>query len=53
MIEKGKGGAIVHISSVASKKAIATVAGYCASKGALDQTMRVMALELGPHQVIH
>ncbi|KAK2174270.1 hypothetical protein NP493_814g00000 [Ridgeia piscesae] len=51
MIEKGKGGAIVHISSVASKKGIATVAGYCASKGALDQTMRVMALELGPHQI--
>ena len=53
MIERGKGGAIVHVSSLASMKGTATITAYCASKGALDQTMRVMALELGPHQVIH
>lgn len=26
-------------------------ASYCASKGALDQLTRVMALELGPHNI--
>ena len=53
MIERGKGGAIVHISSLVSKRGAVNLAAYCSSKGALDQTMRVMALELGPHQVIH
>jgi NAD(P)-dependent dehydrogenase (short-subunit alcohol dehydrogenase family) len=31
--------------------ALADHAAYCASKGALDQLTRVMALELGPHQI--
>ncbi|KAI0228813.1 L-xylulose reductase [Lamellibrachia satsuma] len=31
--------------------AVPTRTSYCASKGALDQVTRVMALELGPHQI--
>ena len=53
MIDRGNGGAIVHISSRASQEAVENHLSYCASKGALDQVMRVMALELGPHQVNH
>lgn len=47
MKERG-GGAIVNVSSQASMVALADHAAYCASKGALDQLTRVMALELGP-----
>jgi NAD(P)-dependent dehydrogenase (short-subunit alcohol dehydrogenase family) len=50
MIRKGAG-AIVNVSSQASQVALADHAAYCASKGALDQLTRVMALELGPHGV--
>ena len=51
MIYRGSGGAIVNVSSVASRVALAEHTVYCASKGALDQVTRVMALELGPHKV--
>lgn len=51
MIERGKGGAIVNISSQASKVALIDHTAYCASKGALDQLTRVMALELGGQQI--
>jgi NAD(P)-dependent dehydrogenase (short-subunit alcohol dehydrogenase family) len=51
MIQRGTGGAIVNLSSQASKVALADHTAYCASKGALDQLTRVMALELGPHQI--
>ena len=48
MISRGCGGAIVNLSSQASMVALRDHAAYCASKGALDQLTRVMALELGP-----
>lgn len=51
MVARGQGGAIVNLSSQASLIALADHAAYCASKGALDQLTRVMALELGPHQI--
>ncbi|WP_231933261.1 glucose 1-dehydrogenase [Botrimarina mediterranea] len=51
MVERGAGGSIVNVSSQASLVAIADHAAYCASKGALDQLTRVMALELGPHRI--
>lgn len=51
MIEHGRGGAIVNVSSQASTRALLDHTTYCASKGALDQLTRVMALELGPHQI--
>lgn len=49
--KKAKGGAIVNLSSQASKAALADHAAYCASKGALDMLNAVMALELGKHQI--
>lgn len=51
MIARGQGGAIVNISSQASMAALVDHAAYCASKGALDQLTRVMALELGVHKI--
>ncbi|QEG33940.1 glucose 1-dehydrogenase [Bythopirellula goksoeyrii] len=51
MVQRGQGGAIVNLSSQASKVALTDHAAYCASKGALDQLTRVMALELGMHQI--
>ena len=51
MINRGKGGAIVNVSAILSHIAKPSFLSYCASKGALDQVTRVMALELGPHQV--
>ena len=51
MIAHGKGGSIVNVSSQASKIAIKEHTVYGGTKGALDQITRVMALELGPHQV--
>ena len=51
MIRRGNGGSIVNVSSIASSIALRDHASYCASKGALDQLTRVMALELGPHQI--
>jgi NAD(P)-dependent dehydrogenase (short-subunit alcohol dehydrogenase family) len=51
MIVRASAGAIVNISSQASMIALPDHAAYCASKGALDQLTRVMALELGQHQI--
>jgi NAD(P)-dependent dehydrogenase (short-subunit alcohol dehydrogenase family) len=51
MVEKGKGGAIVNVSSQAAKVALADHAAYCPSKAALDSLTQCMALELGPHKV--
>ena len=51
MVERGEGGAIVMVSSVASLRAVMNHTAYSASKGALDQFTRCLALELGPHKV--
>ena len=51
MVNQGNGGAVVNVSSSSSCVAMQNLTSYCASKGALDQVTRVMALELGPHQV--
>ncbi len=51
MVQRGRGGSIVNVSSIASSIALRDHASYCASKGALDQLTRVMALELGPHGI--
>lgn len=51
MIDRGQGGAIVNLSSQASMVGLTDHAAYCASKGALDQLTRTMALELGRHNI--
>jgi len=51
MIASKKGGSIVNVSSQASMCALPLHTSYCTSKGAVDQLTRMMALELGPHQI--
>lgn len=51
LIARNQPGAIVNLSSQASMVGLADHTAYCASKGALDQLTRVMALELGPHNI--
>ncbi|KAK2183758.1 hypothetical protein NP493_296g00031 [Ridgeia piscesae] len=51
MVARGQGGAVVNISSMATRIGLQDHLAYCASKGAVDQITRVMALELGPHQI--
>jgi len=51
MVKHNRPGAIVNVSSVASTRAFKDHTSYCASKGALDQLTRMMALELGPHRI--
>lgn len=48
MIGQGAGGAIVNLSSVTAELGAPQAAGYAASKGAMRQLTRVMALELAP-----
>lgn len=50
-IDRGAGGGIVNVSSIASAVGIRDHLVYCASKGALDAATRVMALEYGPHGI--
>ena len=51
LIRRGVPGAIVNVSSQSSVVGLPDHAAYCASKGALDQLTRVMAIELGPHGI--
>ncbi|XP_073945278.1 L-xylulose reductase-like isoform X2 [Choristoneura fumiferana] len=51
MIDAKSGGSIVNISSQASKAALWGHVTYSATKGAIDAMTRVMALELGPHNI--
>ena len=51
MMQRASGGAIVNLSSQASMVGLADHTAYCASKGAMDQLTRVMALELGRHNI--
>eukprot|EP01095_Lingulamoeba_sp_RSL-Kostka_P017027 TRINITY_DN8623_c0_g1_i1.p1 TRINITY_DN8623_c0_g1~~TRINITY_DN8623_c0_g1_i1.p1 ORF type:complete len:261 (+),score=104.42 TRINITY_DN8623_c0_g1_i1:57-839(+) len=51
MISRKEGGSIVNVSSQASLTALPLHTAYCSAKGGLDQLTRVMALELGQHQI--
>jgi L-xylulose reductase len=51
MIANNIHGAIVNVSSQSSTRAVKDHTAYCTSKGALDQLTRMMALELGPHNI--
>eukprot|EP01062_Namystynia_karyoxenos_P029668 TRINITY_DN22261_c0_g1_i1.p2 TRINITY_DN22261_c0_g1~~TRINITY_DN22261_c0_g1_i1.p2 ORF type:complete len:290 (+),score=99.65 TRINITY_DN22261_c0_g1_i1:84-872(+) len=51
MIARKVPGAIVNVSSQASMVGFKDHTAYCASKGALDQLTRVMALELSEHNI--
>ena len=51
LIERGKAGAIVNVSSLAAAVGTRDHLAYCASKAALDAMTRVMAVELGPQRI--
>ena len=51
LVVQGGGGAIVNMSSVNARLTIASIASYNASKGAIDQLTRVMALSLAEHGI--
>src|SRR5581483_6029514 len=51
MVAQGSGGVIINMSSVNAVLAIAGLAAYCCSKGALNQLTRVMAIELAQHNI--
>lgn len=51
MVAAGSAGAIVNMSSVNGTMAIPSIASYNASKGAIDQLTRVMALSLADHGI--
>ncbi|KAJ8687135.1 hypothetical protein QAD02_022929 [Eretmocerus hayati] len=51
MLRRKVAGSIVNVSSVASLVAVKDHAIYCSVKAALDMLTKVMALELGPHNI--
>lgn len=51
MVQRGKGGSIVNVSSQASMAALQGHTAYGASKAGVDNASRVMALELGKHGI--
>jgi NAD(P)-dependent dehydrogenase (short-subunit alcohol dehydrogenase family) len=51
MIESGRGGNIVNISSLAGKRPSAWGAAYASSKAGLNMMTKVAALELAPHDI--
>src|ERR1700683_887403 len=51
MIQQGKGGRIINISSIHEDLPMPTNAPYCASKGGLRMLMRTIAVELAPYQI--
>ena len=48
LLDAGKGGAMVNISSVLGSHPMERMAHYCASKAAVSQLTRVAAREWGP-----
>ncbi|AOZ94093.1 SDR family oxidoreductase [Paenibacillus crassostreae] len=51
MIEQGKGGSIVNISSVSSDPPLSKVFTYSASKAGVNSITKFLARELAPHQI--
>ncbi len=51
MVDRGRGGRIVNISSVHEHTPLPTAAAYCAAKGGLGLLTKVMALELAEHGI--
>ena len=51
MIEAGRGGKIVNVSSIVASIARPNVVAYAASKGGVESITRAFALELAPHKI--
>jgi NAD(P)-dependent dehydrogenase (short-subunit alcohol dehydrogenase family) len=51
MVEAGRGGAIVNVTSVHEHVPLSGSAAYCAAKGGLGLLTKVVALELAEHGI--
>jgi meso-butanediol dehydrogenase/(S,S)-butanediol dehydrogenase/diacetyl reductase len=51
MIDAGRGGAVVNVSSIHGYRVEEQASAYDVAKGGLDQFTRAMALELAPHGI--
>lgn len=51
LVDAGKGGAIINVTSVHEHVPLRGSAAYCAAKGGLGQLTQVMALELAEHGI--
>lgn len=51
MVERGKGGAIVNMSSTSVIMTMPNIAPYAASKGGISSITRAMALHFAPHNI--
>lgn len=51
MIEAGRGGAFIAISSLHGRVAKADMGAYCSSKAAVDMLVKQLAVELAPHGI--
>ncbi|MNP01509.1 putative oxidoreductase UxuB [compost metagenome] len=51
MVEQGKGGSIINISSVSSDPPLSKVFTYSASKAGVNSVTKFLARELAPHQI--
>jgi 2-deoxy-D-gluconate 3-dehydrogenase len=52
MIDQGRGGRIINISSQTGSVALIKRAAYCASKAGLNLVTKVLAMEWGPHDIL-
>jgi len=51
MIEGGRGGVVVNVSSVAGLVGLQYMSAYCAAKGAIIALTRAMAADFAPHGI--
>jgi NAD(P)-dependent dehydrogenase (short-subunit alcohol dehydrogenase family) len=51
LIDAGRGGSIVAVSSISGTIADRAMGAYCVSKAGLDMLVRIAAAEWGPHQI--
>lgn len=51
MVEQGRGGRIVNVSSAADIQPLADLSAYTTAKGGIVALTRTLALELGPHGI--
>jgi len=51
MIEQGRGGKIILVSSIRDRLGMANCTAYCPSKGAVSLMAKSLACEWGPHKI--
>jgi NAD(P)-dependent dehydrogenase (short-subunit alcohol dehydrogenase family) len=51
MVERGRGGRIVNVTSIHEHVPLGDSSAYCAAKGGLGMLTKAMALELAPHGI--